>query len=404
MRVMAPFELIPPMLAAAGPLPQGSQWAYEMKFDGVRAIAYVQDGEVWLYSRNANNITAHYPELQELGMLLDGRDAVLDGEIVALEPGDRPSFSRLQARMHVARPARTLLEATPVSYYVFDVLRLGAEDLTSMPYTTRRDVLTGLGLSGEHVRVPRNFINVDGPSVLEAAELAGLEGVVAKRLSAPYLPGKRTTDFTKVPLVKTQEVIVIGWRIGEGRRAGTVGSILLAVYDERDHLVYAGHVGTGFTDIALRRLQQQLEPLARATPPVPDVPREHARRAIWVEPVLVGEVEFRSWTPDNRLRHASWRGLRSDRSPASANRAPAPAVSPVPDEVEGALQTPDGQWQVDVVRRGDGQFFRLLHNGSVVDGLTIDGLEQVLTEAGIDMSALVEVRAIEGIQRQHGVA
>ncbi len=123
-------------------------------------------------------------------LLLDGRDAVLDGEIVALEPGDQPSFSRLQARMHVARPARTLLDGTPVSYYMFDVLRLGTEDLTSTPYATRRDVLTGLGLSGEHVRVPRNFTNVDGQSMLEAAEHAGLEGVVAKRLSAPYRPGK----------------------------------------------------------------------------------------------------------------------------------------------------------------------------------------------------------------------
>jgi bifunctional non-homologous end joining protein LigD len=401
---MPPFELISPMRAAAGPLPRGSAWAYEMKYDGVRSIAYVQDGEVRLYSRNANDITSHYPELQELGMLLDGRDAVLDGEIVALEPGDRPSFSRLQARMHVARPSRTLLAATPVSYYLFDVLRLGAEDLTSMPYTTRRDVLNGLGLSGKHVRVPRNFVNVDGQSVLEAAELAGLEGVVAKRLSAPYRPGKRSTDFTKVPLVRTQEVILIGWRIGDGRRAGTLGSVLLAVYDERDQLVYAGHVGTGFTDIALRQLQQQLGPLERTTPPVPDVPREHARRAIWVEPVLVGEVEFRNWTPDNRLRHPSWRGLRPDRSPSSVHRAPMPVVSPPPDEVEGALQTPDGQWQVEVVRRGDDQFFRLLHNDNIIDGLAIDALEQVLAEAGINMNDLTEAGAIEVTQQQHGVA
>ncbi|RSM67453.1 DNA ligase [Actinoplanes sp. ATCC 53533] len=392
------------MLAAAGPLPRGSGWAYEMKVRRCQVGRLRAARRGAAVQRNANDITSHYPELQELGMLLDGRDAVLDGEIVALEPGERPSFSRLQARMHVAEPSRALLDATPVSYYVFDVLRLGAEDVTSMPYITRRDVLDGLGLSGVHMRVPRNFVNVDGQSILEAAELAGLEGVVAKRLSAPYRPGKRSTDFTKVPLVRTQEVIVIGWRLGEGRRAGTLGSVLLAVYDERDQLVYAGDVGTGFTDIALRHLHQQLEPLERTTPPVPDVPRERARRAIWVEPVLVGEVEFRSWTPENRLRHSSWRELRPDRSPSSVHRAPTPAVSPAPDEVEGALKTPDEQWQVEVVRRGDDQFFRLLHNDNVVDGLTIDGLEKVLAEAGIDMSDLIEAKATEVTQRQHGVA
>ncbi|MGK5682404.1 hypothetical protein [Actinoplanes sp. URMC 104] len=123
-----------------------------------------------------------------------------------------------------------------------------------------------------------------------------------------------------MPLTKTQEVIVVGWTAGEGRRAGTIGSLLLAVFDERDRLMYAGHVGTGFTDLAPRRLRDELGTLARATPPVADAPREHARHAHWVEPVLVGEVVFRSWTADHRLRHAAWRSLRRDRSPPRYDR------------------------------------------------------------------------------------
>jgi bifunctional non-homologous end joining protein LigD len=139
--------------------------------------------------------------VQELAALLDGREAVLDGEIVALESGDRPSFSRLQARMHVANPSRALLEWVPVVYYLFDALRLEGQDLIPMPYATRRDVLTGLRLTGEHVRTPANFLGVEGATVLKAAELGGLEGVVAKRLTAPYRPGKRSPDFTKTASV-----------------------------------------------------------------------------------------------------------------------------------------------------------------------------------------------------------
>ncbi|MEV6849905.1 hypothetical protein [Actinoplanes sp. NPDC051411] len=136
-------------------------------------------------------------------------------------------------------------------------------------------------------------------------------------------------------------MILIGWKPGEGRRAGTIGSLLLAVYDQNDLLAYAGHVGTGFTELALRQLQQQLAPIARSTPAVGDVPREHARHAHWVEPALIGEVTHRTWTPENRLRHASWRGLRTDRSPSSARRSPAPIPVPSQGQVEGAYRFPD---------------------------------------------------------------
>ena len=379
---------IAPMLAAAGALPAGPGWAYEFKYDGVRAITYA-DEAVQVLSRNDNDITRTYPELAECARLLGGHRAVLDGEIVALEH-ERPSFAWLQQRMHVATPSAALVRAVPVLYYVFDLLSLDGVDLTDHPYSTRRDMLAELGLVGEHVRTPAHFVGVDGRTVLQAAEIAGLEGVVAKRLSAPYWPGRRSPDWTKVPLIKTQEVIVVGWTAGAGRRAGTFGSLLLAVYDERDHLRYAGHVGTGFSDRTLRQLQQELTPLARVTPPVPDVPREHARHAHWVEPALVGEVAFRNWTPDHRLRHPAWRGVRSDRSPASVRRVPEPVASPPPGEVVGAMQTPDGQWRIEAVRRGDDDFFRLVHGGNVIDDVLIEDLLNLLARAGVDMADFIE--------------
>ena len=184
-------EVIPPMLAEAGPLPAGDAWSYEFKYDGVRAIAYVSDGGVRVLSRNSNDVTATYPELGALADLLDGRSAILDGEIVALDAGDRPSFAKLANRMHVAAPGPTLLAAVPVVCYVFDVLWLDGESLLDEPYDRRREVLAELALESPAVRTPPYFAGVDGTAILRAAELGGLEGVVAKRRTSPYRPGRR---------------------------------------------------------------------------------------------------------------------------------------------------------------------------------------------------------------------
>ncbi|MEU4244309.1 non-homologous end-joining DNA ligase [Actinoplanes sp. NPDC026619] len=340
-RKQAMPDLIPPMLAALGQMPAGEEWAFEFKYDGVRAVTYLDQGTVRVLSRNNNDVTSSYPELQALGALLPGRRMVLDGEIVALEAGDRPSFSRLAARMHVAAPSEALQSTVPVIYYVFDLLWLDGASLLDMPYVARRQKLTELALTGTAVRTPPHFIGIDGRAVLHAAELGGLEGVIAKRLTAPYRPGRRVAAaWTKVPLIRTQEVLILGWKPGEGRRAGTIGSLLLGVFDENDQLRFAGHVGTGFTDAMLRQLQDQLAPLRRATAPVADVPREHSRRAHWVEPVVIGEVAFRNWTPEGRLRHSAWRGLRPDRSASEARRGPEPIVWSAPDDVIGAMQFP----------------------------------------------------------------
>lgn len=304
------------MLATAGRPPAGSGWAFEFKWDGVRAILDVTGSGLTVVSRNGNDATASYPELAVVIERLAGRTAVLDGEIVTHDQAGRPSFSLLQQRMHVRTPSAGLLARVPVQLYLFDVLAVDERVLTGERYEQRRDLLEGMGLEDAVVKIPPAFTDLPGADVLDAAAANGLEGVVAKRLGSVYLPGVRTRDWIKTPLERTTEVIIVGWTPGGGRRAGTIGSLLLGAYDQQDRLVYLGHVGTGFSHTALRQLQAQLAPLGRPDPALDEpVPREHARDATWVQPVLVGEVAYRTMTPDRRLRHPSWRGLRPDRTP-----------------------------------------------------------------------------------------
>jgi len=275
----------------------------------------------------------------------------------------------------------------PVHYQVFDLLSLDGTSLLEHSYDQRRALLEQLPLHGHNVHLPPAF--ADGPDTLAAADAAGLEGVVAKRRSSLYRPGRRSPDWIKVPFVRTQEVVIVGYQPGEGRRAGTIGALLLAVNGPDGELHFAGGVGTGFTDAALHQLQATLRPLQRRTPPLADVPREHARRAVWVEPTLVGEVAYRTWTPDHRLRHASWRGLRPDKTPDQVHRPGASTVAPNATVV-GSMHTLDGAWQVDIMQRGSSQWYRISHGDNVFDWLTVDAVRRILHEAGIDLADLTE--------------
>lgn len=310
-------EPVGPMLATAAPAPpRGPGWAFEFKWDGVRAIVAAAGGAVRLTSRLGNDVTAGYPDLAGIGALTGGRPVLLDGEIVALDAAGRPNFNLLQDRMHVRHPPAELRERVPVSFYAFDVLHLDGESLLAAPYDERRARLGAL-VPGGRVLVPPSYADVDGDQLLAIARGHGLEGVVAKRRAARYEPGRRSPAWVKTALARTQEVLVGGFTAGEGRRAGTFGSLLLGAFDADGALRYLGHVGTGFRDAVLDDLTARLGPLLRRTSPFDEVvPREHARHARWVEPVLVGEVEYRLITRDGRLRHASWRGLRPDRAPA----------------------------------------------------------------------------------------
>ena len=319
--------LVRPMLATAGALPPQSQqdeWAFEMKWDGVRAIAYVRGpdpGDVVVLGRNDRDATATYPEVSEVGAAVGGRPCILDGEIVAFAPDTgRPDFGTLQQRMHVmgAAQVRALMRTVPVVYLVFDVLHLDDRSLLAAPYEERRALLGTLPLAGSHCQVPPAFAR-DGANALAVSSAQGLEGVVAKRRDSRYEPGRRSACWVKIKNVATQAVVVGGWKPGQGRRAGGIGSLLLGIPGP-DGLEFVGHVGTGFTDAALLDLAARFTARERRTPAFLHVPREHARFARWVEPELVGEVEFAGWTGEGRLRHPSWRGLRPDRSPSDVVR------------------------------------------------------------------------------------
>lgn len=316
-------EPIQPMLCEAGPLPsEDAHYAYEMKWDGLRAVAYLSGGRLRLLSRSARDITVAYPELSELITVLAGREAVLDGEIVAVDADGRPDFRLLQRRMHVADPrtSRRLSAEIPVSFLAFDLLHLGVNRLTALPYDERRDRLSLLAVEGDHVATPPQ-LDVPGAVALELSRGQQMEGIVAKRRTSPYAAGRRSPAWTKVKNLIVAEVIVLGWKPGAGRRDGGVGSLLVGLPGPDGRLAYAGHVGTGFSATALAELLRQLAPLEQPAASLSgNVPADVRRDVRWVRPVLVGEVAYGNLTRDGRLRHPVWRGLRPDKSVADLHQ------------------------------------------------------------------------------------
>ena len=318
-------DALRPMLAVTGTLPaRDTGWAYEMKWDGLRALAHVSDGRLRLVSRTGRDISLVYPELAGLAAAVGAGRAVLDGEIVAFGDGEWPDFESLQQRMNISAPeqARVLAATVPVSYLAFDLLWLEDAPLLDQPYTHRRALLEGLSLAGGRWQVPPSFTGESGKDVRAVSLQHDLEGIMAKRLSSRYEPGRRSQSWLKIKNIRRQEVVIGGWKPGEGGRAGGIGSLLVGVHDDSG-LVYCGHVGTGFTQQTLRLLSERLGPLRRDTSPFAEpIPPEDARFAHWVEPVLVADVAFGSWTRSGRLRGPSYKGLRDDKDPAEVVREP----------------------------------------------------------------------------------
>jgi bifunctional non-homologous end joining protein LigD len=309
---------VKPMLAVSGQLPtDSSDWAFEIKWDGVRAILFVEGGRVRAQSRNDLDVTVSFPELADIGKFLGMTTCIIDGEIVALGEDGRPSFSRLQQRMHVAnqREAKRRSLSDPVTFVAFDLLYLEGHSLMESTYDERRAQLESLGLSGETFLTTDAFRDVSGSEILAASVANGLEGVVAKRRSSPYRPGRRSPDWTKVKSFHTQEVVVGAWTDGRGERRDSLGALLLGIPDEGG-LRYVGKVGTGFSARERAALLGDLAPLATPDNPFVSVlPSADAGAAHFVRPQLVGEVEFGEWTTAGRLRHPTWRGLRPDKAP-----------------------------------------------------------------------------------------
>ena len=309
-------EQLKPMLARAGSLPvRDAGWAFEVKWDGVRALAYSEPGRLRLESRNGNDITASYPELRPLNRALSSHHAILDGEIVAFDEHGRPSFGRLQSRMHVSSDsaARRRSKEVPVAYVIFDLLWLDGHPLLALPYGERRARLAELGLEGPAWRTPEHVVG-NGAAMLEASLRNGLEGVVAKKLDSLYEPGRRSPCWLKVKNVRREDVVVGGWVPGAGKRTDRIGALLVGV-EQEGALRYAGRVGTGFTEAELDRLSEVLQ--RRADSPFDAGTAKPPRGSVFVEPTRVAEVEFTEWTSDGMLRHPSYKGLREE-APRSA--------------------------------------------------------------------------------------
>jgi bifunctional non-homologous end joining protein LigD len=308
-------EHVQPMLARTGALPRDeSGWAFEIKWDGVRAIGYVDGGRLRLESRNGNDITPRYPELRGLGPELGSRAAILDGEVVAFE-GGRPSFQKLQSRMHLTseHAVRRLAASDPVVYMIFDLLWLDGRSLMDRTYEERRAALQELGVGGPSWQAPAHHVG-DGKRLLEASRAQGLEGIIAKRLDCPYVPGRRSQGWVKVKNVRRADAVIGGWLPGEGGRSGRLGALVVDFYEDGE-LRYAGRVGTGFTQAELARLGKLLEGLAREDSPFAG--RQPPRETRFAEPSLVARVGYGEWTQARTLRHPVYRGLRDDVAPES---------------------------------------------------------------------------------------
>jgi bifunctional non-homologous end joining protein LigD len=301
-----------PMLARLSKMPSDEdRYGFEIKWDGVRALAYVARGKVRIESRTGRDISAQFPEVEDLAGRLGRRQGVLDGELVAFDEAGRPSFQRLQGRIHLASEAlvRERMGAIPVVLILFDVLHLSGRNTRELPYEDRRQLLEGLGLEGPRLQTP-GWHPGEGRKLLAASREQGLEGVVAKRLGSRYLLARRGDAWLKIKNVRSQEVVIGGWLPGKGRRSGTIGALLVGYYEDSE-LRFAGKVGTGFGEEDLARLTAALKPLKRDSSPF--VGRQPERGSIFVEPKLVAEVEFGEWTQAGTMRHPSFKGLRTDK-------------------------------------------------------------------------------------------
>ncbi|MFI6729815.1 ATP-dependent DNA ligase [Streptomyces atratus] len=313
---MVTLPRIAPMLAAPGGLPSEAvedRWAFEVKYDGQRAMVYLPgDGTVTLRARSGADITPAYPELAGLGSAL-GRPAVLDGEIVALDSEGRSDFERLQSRMGLAgSPAKAarMAKIVPAHLVMFDAVHLD-HSLIRLPYADRRTLLEDLHLNGAHWSTPAAVVG-HGAQALETTRTAGLEGVIAKRLTSVYEPGVRSRAWIKIRHVRTVDVIVGGWVPGRGRLAGLPGALLVGEWRE-GALKYVGSVGTGWSDMERTTLAGLLQVAAIDACPFDEVPGVVG--AQWVLPRLVGEVCYATRTRAGRLRHPSWHRLRPDLAP-----------------------------------------------------------------------------------------
>jgi bifunctional non-homologous end joining protein LigD len=328
-----PFPtVLSPMLAKMGEIPEGGEWSFEIKWDGVRALVYADRGKFRMTSRRGEEITHRYPELEGIAQSLAGRAAVIDGEVTAFTGRGVPSFQLIQRRMGLTDPRviEQRRRETPVTFIVFDLLHLDGESTRDLPYTERRELLETLAVDGDFWQTPANH---PGPGVdlFAAAKRRGLEGIVAKKRESPYRSGKRTGEWIKTRIWKRQEFVIGGYIPGEGSRSGRVGSLLVGYWDKRpekakkrkpQRLVFAGGVGSGMKEEDLDVLTKELKKRRREDSPfevgAPRGPK--ARQAVFCQPELVCEVSWTQWTDEGTLRQPAFKGMRIDKDPRDVVR------------------------------------------------------------------------------------
>lgn len=304
------FDTIAPMLATHGSVTalKAGQWAFEGKWDGYRLLIEIDHGDFRVRSRRGREVTQEYRELRWLADDLAEHHLVLDGEAVVLDSSGVPNFHEMQNRGKFSR----------VEFWAFDLLYLDGRSLLRARYRDRRKLLEMLA-AGSNLIVP-DLLPGDGKEALEHSGERGWEGVIAKKRDSTYQPGRRSSSWIKDKHWNTQEVVIGGWKAGEGGRSSGIGSLLMGI-PSAGGLHFAGRVGTGFTERDLAKLKKTLAPLHTDESPFdPPLPRSEARGVTYVQPVLVGEVRYSEWTPDDRLRQSSWRGLRPDKEASEVVR------------------------------------------------------------------------------------
>jgi bifunctional non-homologous end joining protein LigD len=313
---MASSEYVPQLATLVRIPPSGDEWLHEIKYDGYRIGCRIRHGKVTLISRNGKDWTQAFPDIAKAALTLDVDDALLDGEVAAILPDGRTSFQALQNAGGQSRAS--------IVYYVFDLLRLDGTSIASLPLEERKRrlrTLIGRRKAGrrqaDRIRYA-DHVDGNGAQVFEHASRVGLEGIISKRRDRPYVPGRRG-DWVKTKCVQRQELVIGGFTDPEGARAG-IGALLIGYY-ETDRLVFAGRVGTGFSQKAATELRRRLEAIGQKTSPFSPPPAGPlARTAHWVKPRLVCEVEFTEWTADGKIRHPSYQGLRLDKKPREVGR------------------------------------------------------------------------------------
>jgi len=306
---------IAPMLAKTGRVFDDENYFFEPKWDGLRAILFFQEGRIELQNRNLRDTTGSYPELQKIRNRIRAKTAIMDGEVVVLREDGVPDFGRLQARFGVDDPKRVgvLAQTTPVTYVAFDLLHVNGQDMIALPLLKRKKRLRSIVKEGSYL-LYGDHIEAEGKRFFKEATSRGFEGVIGKESQSPYIPGLRTDYWIKTKKIETTDCVVVGFSEGEGARATTFGSLILAAYDENGKLRHIGNVGGGFSNTVLEDLRKKLSRILTKTATV-EGSVDSPTPVTWVKPRLVVEVAYMTVTADGRLRFPRFKLLRTDKDP-----------------------------------------------------------------------------------------